>query len=155
AWWFLREFAPSRLIHLFGCSGLAVGILAACFVCQEWDYDGTWLSYHVLTTAWWLWAVVMLVVGWMWSTNGDGGSRIEDGARHWPSSILHPPSSVFIGWLHFITLLVLLLGLGSALGDPGRQYWSSGPVLAVSLLLGAVAIWQRRQMHVYVSGLLV
>src|SRR5216684_1600796 len=64
-------------------------------------------------------------------------------------------SSIFTGWLHTISLLVLALGFGSALGDPGRLYWSSGPVLAVSLLFGAIALWQRRPMHVYASGLLI
>jgi hypothetical protein len=156
AGWFFRQFAPSRLIHLLGCFGLGVGILAACFVCQEWDYDGTWLSYHVLTTGWWLWGVVMLIIGWRWSTNEDRGSRIEDGRSTVRlSSILDPRPSVFLGWLHAISLLVLALGLGSALGDPGRLYWSSGPLLAVSLLLGAMALWQRRPIHVYASGMLV
>jgi len=156
AGWFFSEFAPSRIIHLVGCFGLGVGILSACFVCQEWDYNGTWLSYHVLTASWWVGGVVMLIIGWKWSTGEDVGSRIEDGrSSKWLSSILHSPSSVFFGWLHTISLLVLALGLGSALGDPGRLYWSSGPVLAVSLLLGAMALWQRRPMHVYASGILV
>jgi hypothetical protein len=135
---------------------LGVGILAACFVCQEWDYDGTWLSYHVLTAGWWLWGAVMLILGWKWSTGEDRGSRIADGGSiGWRSSILDPRSSVFFGWLHAISLLVLALGLGSALGDPGRRYWSSGPVMAVSLLWGAMALWQRRPMHKYASGMLV
>lgn len=154
--WFFRDFAPSRLIHLLGCFGLGVGILAACFVCQEWDYSGTWLSYHVLTAAWWLWGMAVFVVGWIWSTSENPTSRLEDGSpKASASSILLPRSSVFIGWLHFIGLLVLGLGFGSTLGDPGRLYWSSGPVLAVSLLLGAMAFWQRRPMHVYASGLLI
>ena len=50
------------------------------------------------------------------------------------------PRPLNIGWLHAIGLLVLALGLGSALADPGRLYWSSGPVMAISFLFGAVAL---------------
>jgi hypothetical protein len=139
AGWYFYQIDPSRLVHLCGCFGLGLGILAACFVCHEWDYNGTWLSYHVLTAAWWVWALVMLIA-----------SMLER-----PSSIFNLRSSALLGWLHVISLLVLALSLGSALGDPGRLYWSSGPVLAVSLLLGTIAIWQRRPLHVYACGLLI
>jgi hypothetical protein len=153
--WFLREFAPLRLVHLLGCFGLGVGILAACYV-SPWDYQESWLTYHVLTASWVLCGFAMVIFGCLWSVNGDQGSKIEGGnANVLPSSILHPRSSVIIFWLQFICLLVLGLGLGSAIGDPTKLYWSSGPVLAVSLLLGAVAVWQRRPMHVYASGLLI
>jgi hypothetical protein len=137
--WFIWEFDPSRLIHLVGYFGLGAGIFAACFVCQEWDYDGTWLSYHVLTASWWLWALAMLIASIL-------NPR---------SSILNPRSSSHLGWVHTISILVLALGLGSALGDPGRLFWSSGPVLAVSLLVGTVALWQRRPLHVYACGILI
>jgi hypothetical protein len=139
AGWFLRELAPSRLVHLFGCFGLGLGILAACYV-SPLDIQGTWLTYHVLTAAWIVHGLAMLVAGLCLSSR---------------SSILDPRSSVFLGWLHAVGLLVLGLALGSSVADPGRLYWSSGPVLAVSFLFGTVAIWQRRPLHVYISGLLI
>ncbi len=133
--------------------------MAACFVCGEWDYNGTWLSYHVLTGAWWLWGMVMLVAGWL----GHRGSKFESRELKdaGPSilellfSIFHARSSIFIGWVHAISVLVLALGLGSALADPSRPLWSSGPVWAVSFLLGTIALWQRRPFHVYACGLLM
>src|SRR5262249_19135287 len=42
-----------------------------------------------------------------------------------------------------------------ATADPGRPWWSFTTTLAVSILLGADAIWSRRPFLVYVSGLLV
>jgi hypothetical protein len=155
AGWFLREFAPSRLIHLLGCFGLGVGILAACFV-SPWDLEGTWLTYHVLTASWIAHGLAMFLMGFFLWNSGDQKARIADGSPN-PSrpSILDPRSSIFTGWLHTISLLVLALGFGSALGDSGRLYWSSGPVLAVSLLFGAMALWQRRPMRVFLSGLLI
>jgi hypothetical protein len=137
--WFLREFAPPRLVYLFGCFGLGLGILAACYV-SPFDTQGTWLTYHILTAAWIIHGFAMLIAGLRLSSR---------------PSILNPRSSIFVGWLHAIGLMILALGLRSSFADPGRLYWSSGPVLAVSLLFGTVAIWQRRPLHVYVSGLLI
>src|SRR5439155_6378629 len=161
--WYLRQFAPARLVHLFGCFGLGLGVLAACYV-SPWDVQGTWLTYHVLTSAWIAHGLVMLVVAVAafprmradsLETRILANAATVRGLNETQSSILDSQSSVFLGWLHAIGLLILSLGLGSSLADPGRLYWSSGPVLAVSFLFGTVAIWQRRPLHVYVSGLLI
>src|SRR5207249_6624650 len=60
--WFLREFAPARLVHLFGCFGLALGILAACDA-SPFDTQGSWLTYHVLTATWIIHGFAMLIAG--------------------------------------------------------------------------------------------
>jgi hypothetical protein len=150
--WFLQEFAPARLVHLLGCFGLGLGILAACYV-SPWDLHGTWLTYHVLTVAWVAHGVVMLIAAVAAFPRRRAGAL--ETSTETQSSILNPRSSTSLGWLHIIGLLVLALGLGSAVADPGRLYWSSGPVMSVSFLFGAVALWQRRPLHVYVSGLLI
>jgi len=161
--WFLRQFAPARLAHLFGCFGLGLGILAACYI-SPWDVQGTWLTYHVLTAAWIAHGLVMLIVAVAafprmraesLETRILANAATDRSSNETRSSILDPQSSVFLGWLHAIGLLILSLGLGSSLADPGRLYWSSGPVLAVSFLFGTMAMWQRRPLHVYASGALI
>ena len=126
--------------HLLGCFGLGLGILAACYV-SPFDVQGTWLTYHVLTAAWIVHGLAILIAAVaafsrMWvgalETRILANAATDESSNEIQSSILDSRCSVFLGWLHAIGLLVLALGLGSALADPGRLYWSSGPVMAVS-----------------------
>src|SRR5206468_6217043 len=58
-------------------------------------------------------------------------------------------------WVEGVGLLVVLLALRGAWGDPARPYWSAAATLTVSALLGALALWSRRVVHVYASGTLL
>src|SRR5262249_56382926 len=61
ACWYAGEVAPRQVVHLLEALALGVGVLAACAM-NPWD-GGTWLSYHVLTLAWALTALLTMAAG--------------------------------------------------------------------------------------------
>jgi hypothetical protein len=135
-WYFSQRF-PHGLIHLLGASGLALGVLAAA-TASLWD-TGDWLANHVWLLAW-------TVLGLLFLAIGGKASRRE---------VQTFPAAAVWRWVEGICFLLVCLALRWAGEGPGQPYWSGGITLAVSFLLGIMALWSRRSYHVYASGLLV
>jgi len=154
--WVLRLWLPSLIVHLLGSGGLGLGILAACMA-APFDPTG-WRAYHVLTLAWTVLALCMLTASWAGSTFAALGPVFWNPERRQRAATILGqffPERATRHWVEAIGLGVVLLALGGAWGDPGRPYWSCLATLAVSLLIGAMAVWARRPWYVYASGLLL
>ncbi len=155
--WFTRIPGSGwRTIHVLGVGGLLLGIAAAC-TAARWDVDG-WLAFHVLSLAWALVGLVFLTCGWAGAElSRFGPIFLSDEGRRWTAQQLGQlfPVAPTRLWVEGFGLLVVLLALGESLLDPARSSWSCAAPLAVSVLLGADAVWSRRPWLVYVSGLLL
>lgn len=148
--------ASGQIIHLTGCLGLLAGILTACsFAPLD---RGDWLTHHVLTVAWSVTGLVILLAGWASSQLNLAGPAFWSSERRartaaWLAEEF-PVNSV-CRWLEAIGLLVILLALRGGWGDPARPYPSAAATLTVSVMAGALALWSRRPIYVYLSGLLI
>jgi hypothetical protein len=155
--WYTRLSGSGwQTVHVVGLIGFLLGILSAC-TATRWDVDG-WLAYHTLSLAWALIGLLLLACGW----SGDSLRRVgplfwSDQRRAKGAALLKQlfPVPATRRWVKVFGLIVVLLALGESLMNPARSYWSCAAPLAVSVLLGADAVWSRRPALVYVSGLLV
>src|SRR5262249_34494743 len=118
---------------------------------------GGWLPHHLLTLVWTGAALAILTASWAGATVPRIGPGLwEPGSRERaaaPLASLFPrgPARRRGG---ILGLLGLALALRGAWNDPARPYWSAAVTLAVSVLLGALAVWSRRPVYVYASGML-
>jgi len=145
-----------KTIHVLGIGGFLVGILAAC-TAARWDVDG-WLAYHTLSLTWAMVGLVLLTCGWA----GDSLRRV--GPVFWSHELRTRAAALLKQvfpvvptrfWVEGFGLIVVLVALGESMMEPAHSYWSCAAPLAVSVLLGADAVWSRRPALVYVSGLLL
>ncbi len=147
--------ASSAVVYVCGAGGLLLGILAAS-TASPW-HPGSWLPHHVLTLAWSLLGLSILAASW----SGEALRQIGPGLwsperRTRAAQILAQcfPGFSSRRWVETIGVLVILLAVRGAWFDPARPYWSSAATLTVSALAGALALWTRRPVYVYISGLL-
>src|SRR5262249_46469723 len=156
ALWFMGMVWPAGVIHAAAVGGLmtacAAGTSTAAF-----DTRG-WLAYHALNLACTLVAVLVLSAGWAGSGlegigpafgTREGQTRLAERVKRWF------PTGPARRWVESVSLLVVLLAVGGAWGDPAKPYWSSAVILSISALLGALAIWMRSPAYVAASGLMV
>src|SRR5260370_38000762 len=125
ALWYVRQVSARNVVHVLAGFGLGLGVLAACGA-SRWDASGNWLAYHVLTVAWILIALALLIAGWTITGIEDGRSRIEDREHSQSSSLLDPRSSILdfrrfavslfpsstqpvVAWLEAFGILILAL----------------------------------------------
>jgi hypothetical protein len=142
AFWYSRQAALFRWTPALGVVGLALGILAAGSTAR--GEQGDWLAYHLLTAAWIVTGVAVLVA--------DSKRAVPDPAA---LSLLRWPYSSLSLWTEMIGLGVVVLALRGAWADPARPWWSAGATLAVSALAGILALRARLERYTYISGLLV
>jgi hypothetical protein len=133
--WHVGQTLARAGLHVLCLLGLGVGILAAC-TAAPWDDHHRWLAYHTLMAAWALTGTATLLAGFL--TNWVQRAKAE-----------------LQGWVAVIGLLVLALAVRGVQQDPTGPLWSTAAVLVVSGLAGALALWSRLQVYVYVSGLLL
>ncbi len=134
ALWYARERAPAWRIHAFAAAALTAGAFAACFA-APWDEVGRWLSFHVLAASWGGLALAVVV----------GGSLLKG------ESALFPAFSVR-RWSEGLALALVLLALRADWGGPARPVVPALLTGAACALMVAVALWYRRELHVYASG---
>jgi len=157
ALWYLRLVHPAGGVHAVVGGGLMLGALAACSAAL-WGGEGEWLAHHVLTVAWSLVGLAILAAAWSGATLPRVGPMFwaaERRARAAKFLAMYFPVSSSRRWVEGIVVLVVALAVRGAWEDPGRPYWSSGAVLAVAMLLGAMAVWSRRSAYVVASGMMV
>src|SRR5581483_8403423 len=131
-------FLAQASVSLVSASVLCLGVTTACTAAQ-WD-RGDWLAYHVLTLSWALAGLLALAIG-----------RIRV-PRTIESEIPQVPLAVR-AWVTLIGAMVSALALRGAVADTGSAWWSAGPILAVSVMAGLLALWQRREAGVFVAAL--
>jgi len=155
--WYLRQVRPEGLMHVLGGLSLGGGILAACAATTANGLNGPrpWLELHTLMTAWAAAALVVLAVGFT-------GRKLRLAFAEAPGDAPSPPvgrplfpERLTEGWTAVIGLLVVLLAVSKAVHTAQGFWWSAGPVLAVSVAAGLIALWLRRPAYVYASGLLL
>jgi hypothetical protein len=154
---YTRRAAPGVVVHALAAGGLLAGAVAACSA-HLLAGPGSWFAQHVLTSAWSVLGLLLLAASWA----GNGLPAL--GPAFWPPERRARAAALLAAmfpiwpsrrWVEGISLLVVLLALRGAWGDPIRPYWSAAATLTVSALLGALALWSRRVLHVYASGALI
>ncbi len=155
--WYARLLAPRSVsVHLLGLIGFLLGIVTAC-TAVWWDSDG-WLAYHTLTLMWALAGLGLLLAGWAGDSLPRVGPVFWSAERRTRAAVLLRqllPAGPTRCWVEGFGLVVVLLALTGSLIDPGRFFSSCTATLAISVLLAADAVWSRRPLLVYLSGLLV
>jgi hypothetical protein len=142
--WHVGQTLARGAINVLCLLGLGIGVLAAC-TAGHWDSDGHWLAYHTLMAAWTFTAAVTLTLGWRFDRSRQG---LEATASVAPIGLLQ-------GWVTVLGALVVGLAVRGIGLDPTGPVWTASITLVGSALFGALALWSRRQVHVYISGLLV
>jgi hypothetical protein len=159
ALWYCRLALPPAAVHVTAVGGLLLGVVAACAVKPAgpptgWD---AWLPHHVLTLTWTLLGLLLLAAGWAGAALPRLGPITWTPERRAQTAALLAalfPARPARRWVEIVCLLVVGLALRGAWSDPTRPYLSSLATLAVSVLLGALALWSRRPVYVYASGLM-
>jgi hypothetical protein len=128
-----RSFPRGRL-PLLVLTALASAVLGACLA-GRWD-TGNWLSYHVLLAGW-------TAVSFAAPAAGPAAAALV------------PDRRSVRGWAAGAGLAVVALALRGAWDDPARPYWSAAATLSVAVTAAVLALWSRRPVYVYASGLLV
>jgi hypothetical protein len=154
---YTRRAARPLVVHALASGGLLLGVLAACTT-YDAGHPESWLPQHVLTVVWSLLGLTILGASW------TGNSLPAVGPGFWPperraraAALLGElfPAALSRRWVESVSVLVVALALRGAWGDPARPYWSAAATLTASALLAALALWSRRPVHVYGSGLLL
>jgi hypothetical protein len=135
----LAWVAPRLRVHVLGLCGLAMGVLSGCLAAW-WD-AGSWLSFHVLMATWCLLGLAAVAVGALVASRRPAFAFL--------------PMRPVRHWLEILGCAILVLVARCAGDDPTRPYAPAAATLIVSVLAGALALWFRRGIHVYASGLLL
>jgi hypothetical protein len=124
-------------------AGLGLGVLAACTGARRGG-DG-WLAYHVLTAAWALTGLALLVRSRaaLRQAGAPQLSAATPAPRVWPVNAC----------MGVIALLVAGLALRGFPQDPSGPAWSVGAVLALGLQAAALAVWLRSETWAFVATL--
>ena len=130
AWWHFRIRLDRGSGVGKAAGGVVLAVLAGCFATQ-WDHDGSWLAYHVLTVGCVLAGGLVLGSG-LWLAR-----RASDAPTTYP-------------WRQDLCIIVpgvlaLALAIRGVFGDPLSSYWSAGIVLLVGVQAGVMAGWRRSE----------
>jgi len=154
--WVMDLFLPMVVVHVAAIFGLCAGVLTACAVAPM-DASG-WSSYHVLTLALALAGFLLVALAWIGETAqalGPGYWRRERRAAAAEAVRCAFPTFAVRRWVEVVCAVVVGLAVAGIWPDPGRPYWSVLAALAVSVLLGAMAVWSGRTGYTYASGLML
>ncbi|MGO9113745.1 MAG: hypothetical protein ACLP9L_31325 [Thermoguttaceae bacterium] len=141
AWWMLG-FKSSHAMNVPAALGSAISILAACCLASHGGDVATWHGYHVLQTAWTVWAAILLAV----AVSGPRIGKTSSGAA-WIQPVWT--------WRVVLDVLVLSLVAFNSFVDPQGPWWSVGAVAAISVTAAISAFWLRRPAYTYFSGVLI
>src|SRR5262249_11850429 len=111
----------------------------------------------VLTLSWTLLGLGLLVLSWTSHGQDALGPRFwsAEDRTHLAERLRHFfPEGATRAWVSLCGAFVVALTLRAAWVEPDRPYWGVGNTLAVSILLGALAVWSRSALYAYGSGLL-
>jgi hypothetical protein len=153
--WYVGLIRPAAVVHALALAGLLLGVVLAG-TADQW-LAGVWIAHHVLTLSWTLLALLLLIVSW--ASHGQDAL----GPQFWPAErrtrlaeFLRRcfPEAAARAWVSLCGAFVVVLALRAAWVEPGSPYWSIGNTLAVSVLLGALAVWARSAFYTFASGLL-
>jgi hypothetical protein len=141
--WYVAAVRPRAVVHAVALNGLLGGVMLAGSIGSAFDPQVAWLAHHVLTLSWTLLGLALLLVSWL--------SCARD-----PADIMQRcfPERTTRFWVALCGGSVVLLALRASWVEPAMPYWSVGNTFAVSVLLGALAIWARVPLYQYGSGLL-
>ena len=155
--WYVGAVRPRAVVHVVGLGGLLLGVVLAGSIDSIFAPEIAWLAHHVLTLSWTLLGLLLLIVSWV--------SHGQDvlGPRFWPTErrtlvaeFLRRcfPERTTRAWVTLCGAFVVILALRATWVEPATPYWSVGTTFAVSVLLGALAIWARAPLYTFGSGLL-
>jgi hypothetical protein len=153
---YVASVRPRLVIHALALSGLMAGVLLAGLATFFFG-NVEWIGHHVLTMSWTLLSLGLLIVSW--SSHAQAGL----GPHLWPeekrarlAEVLRScfPQGAARAWVTVCGAFVVLLALRAISVQPDRPYWSIANTLAVSVLIGALAIWARTPAYLYGAGLL-
>lgn len=151
--WSFHKEGLRLAVHVIGTAGLGFAVLAA-LTAMRWDADG-WLSFHVLSLALTLLALVMLVLSWIGSRQQPAGAPLGDSARNLRLGLADfLPARETCRWVVGLAAVVVAMSLVGIWADPWRPWLSAAVVLTLSALFGAMALWTGTPAYVAVSGLL-
>lgn len=155
--WYVGLLRLNWVVHGLTLGGLMVGIVLAGAVDSLWP-GRAWLGHHVLTLSWTLLALLVMVASWASHAHAGLGPQFWPAARRERlTSLLRGcfPESTARVWVTLCGACVVVLALRATWVEPAAPWWSVGNTLAVSVLLGALALWSRARIYTYGSGLLV
>ncbi|MFL5242367.1 MAG: hypothetical protein ACJ8FY_09690 [Gemmataceae bacterium] len=132
---YLRRITSVYQGYLWGPLALPMGVVLASSLAHR--DNGNWLTFHTLVTVWILGSWTLLIAG-----QSLAGSISLLRVRITP-------------WTEILGGLAALTALVGEQTDPLRPWAPSLALLAVSLLVGSLALLKRRQIEVIVSALLL
>jgi hypothetical protein len=156
ACWYTGLVAPARVIHLVGIGGLLLAIL--CAATAEAIAPADWLAHHVLTGCWTAVALLILALAWSSHHTDHLGPRLWSPERRAAAARLLRtwlPEAPARAWVTGSSAAVVFTAMLAVWLEPIWPAWSSGNVLAVGILLGALALWAGQPLYSYGSGLTV
>jgi hypothetical protein len=140
--WYVSRTRPTWVVHTVTVCGLAVGLGLA--FSADLLFEPAWLAHHVLTISWTLLALAILALSWISHALDD----LDTMRQCFPEQAAR-------FWVTLCGAFVVLFALQAIFDESERPYlWSIGNTLAVSILLGALAIWARSAFYTFASGLL-
>ncbi|NQT38680.1 MAG: hypothetical protein HQ581_14380, partial [Planctomycetes bacterium] len=148
--WYLRQVLPGSLPDIAAGFGLGLGVLLACGSerLELASVPKGYLAYHVLTASWTALAAALLAVGWFCRN-----LKLTGTADAAPRRIA--PAAAVRNWVSLVGGLALFLAVINSAGDPSGPWWSVGVVLALSAIVGGLAVGYKMPSYVYLSGLLI
>lgn len=156
AGWYLRQIAPSGLLHVAVGVGLGAGVLLAAWAgahapkLSVAGWVAPWLGYHVLMVAWNGLAGLVLGAGVLGGKLRLAPQRDLEGAPSLAELLL--PAARVREWVTVLGGLTVVLAAMYAHRDPARPWWSLGTLLTSAVWAGVLAVWQRRAEYVWLSG---
>ena len=152
----VRQERPVSQIHM--TSGFLVALVGLASIWIASQGTTSWGGYHLLTVGWTLVGLGLMAASWV------GSAATGLGPKYWPSEQRATLAASLRTWLppgttrrhvEALAIIVIFLAFRGVWQAPTRPVWSLGALVAVSLLLGGLAIWARRPGYVYASGLLL
>jgi hypothetical protein len=143
--WYVGEVRRRAVVHAVALSGLLLGIVLAGSA--DVLLPGTWAAHHVLTLSWTLLGLLLLALSWV----SHAQQPRPQGADFLRTCF---PEAATRAWVTLCSAFVVVLALQAAWVEPATPYWSVGNTFAVSVLLGALAIWSGAAIYLVASGLL-
>jgi len=154
--WYVGRTRPQLVVHAVALTSMCLGIALA--VSADLIFESDWLAHHVATLSWTLLAMAILALSWFSHANESiGPEHWTDVRRTRFADYLRQcfPERSARFWITLCGAVVVMFALRVAMVEPARPYWSIGNTLAVSVLLGTLAVWTRSPLYTFASGLLI